>query len=75
MFFKDIRVLSPKAVISNWFFFYYYLPFFLAAGPLLEILSYKKPEHGAVLVRGKASSQTCLGGHRAQDQLRSSSGE
>lgn len=74
MFFKDINVLSPKAVISNCFFFFYFL-FFLAAGPLFEILSYKKPEYGAALVGRKASFQICLGGHRAQDQLRVSPGE
>lgn len=75
MFFKDVNVLSPKTVISNWFVVFFLLFFFLEAGPLFEILSYKKPEYGAALIGRKASSQICLGGHRAQDQLRASPGE
>lgn len=54
---------------------FFFTFFFLEAGPLFEILSYKKPEYGAALIGRKASSQICLGGHRAQDQLRASPGE
>lgn len=65
MFFKDIKLLPHKAVISNTFLLY-----FLAARSLFQIMSYKKSEHGTILVRERAPFLTCLQDHRAQDWLK-----